>query len=325
MIIKGNKYLDFDNEVRFNWKYIFKICLNTIHQVYYKIIYAFIKPRNQTEENYKYNVSICAFFKDEADYLKEWIEFHRIVGVDHFYLYNNKSNDNYLDILNKYIRDEIVTLVQWPEPQSQMKAYQNFFDKYKDETKWVGFIDLDEFVIPNSTNDIYSFLKPFEKNRSSVVINWKMMGSSGFIHRDIKNLLTEDFTCSWEKYLDIGKYFFNTRYEYYPDYKYSGKMHFTWAKVKGIPVPPVNVFDKVYSFNINPIRNVKLPIQINHYLVKSYDEYIQKKSKRGGGVHPLGMHDMNYFYEHEMKCQSVDFHAYKYLILLKLRLMENTK
>lgn len=31
-------------------------------------------------------LSICATFKDEAPYIPEWIEFHRRVGVDHFFL-----------------------------------------------------------------------------------------------------------------------------------------------------------------------------------------------------------------------------------------------
>ena len=33
-------------------------------------------------------LSICAIYRDEAPYLVEWIEFHRLVGVEHFYLYD---------------------------------------------------------------------------------------------------------------------------------------------------------------------------------------------------------------------------------------------
>lgn len=38
-------------------------------------------------------LSIGAIFKDEAPYLAEWIEFHRLVGVEHFFLYDNLSTD----------------------------------------------------------------------------------------------------------------------------------------------------------------------------------------------------------------------------------------
>lgn len=95
-------------------------------------------------------------------------------------------------------------------------------------------------------------------------------------------------------------------------------MHSTWGKCKGIHLPPVNEFGGVCTWGINPVKNDDFSIQINHYVIKSYTEYITKKSKRGGGVHPIGMHDLDYFFEHEYKCQSIDYHAYRYLIRLKM-------
>ena len=62
-----------------------------------------------------YELSACAVIKNEAKYIKEWIEFHRIVGVEHFYLYNNGSTDRIYKVLRPYIRQGIVTLVEWPE------------------------------------------------------------------------------------------------------------------------------------------------------------------------------------------------------------------
>ncbi len=49
--------------------------------------------------NKKYSITICGIFKNEASYLKEWIEYHEMIGIEHFYLYNNNSDDNYRDIL----------------------------------------------------------------------------------------------------------------------------------------------------------------------------------------------------------------------------------
>ena len=43
-------------------------------------------PQNHSTK--KHQLSICAIFKNEAKFLKEWIEYHRLVGVDHFYLYD---------------------------------------------------------------------------------------------------------------------------------------------------------------------------------------------------------------------------------------------
>lgn len=320
MIKTENKYFIFDTPQKVSIKNFFKYGLNLIDRVIYKIKYYLYKPI-VTNKNYKYNVSICAIFKDEADYLKEWLEFHKIIGVEHFYLYNNKSSDNYYEVLLPYINEGIVTLKDWPKPQSQMEAYQDFMNNFKYDTKWVGFIDLDEYVVPNKFDNIYEFLKKFN-NRPIVLIYWKCFGTSGFKNRDTSRLITEDFVVSWNKYTNIGKFFFNTYYDYIPGYRKNGYMHYMWAEYKKKKMPPVNVFDKVCTWGINPMCNHEMPVQINHYLVKSFDEYTQKKAKRGGGVHPIGMHDYDYFYEHEKKCCDTDYHAYKYLIKLKLKMSQ---
>lgn len=319
MILKEDKFLQYDCEKEVNFKLCIKKLVHLVQRVYYKILYYIIKPNNEVE--YRYNVSLCAIFKDEADYLKEWIEYHRIVGVERFYLYNNKSTDNYMEILQPYIEQGIVFLKEWPKPQSQMAAYQDFMDNYSSETRWIGFIDIDEYVVPNVDDNIYDFLRKFN-NRPAVIVYWKCFGTSGRINRKISGLVTEDFTVAWKKYVDIGKFFFNTKYEYAPELKQNNYMHYMWAKYRGISFPPVNIFDKICTYGFNPVKNADMPIQINHYLIKSHEEYTEKKAKRGGGVHPVGMHDYKYFYEHEMKCQDVDYSIYKYLVKLKLAMQQ---
>ena len=41
----------------------------------------------------KSRLAIAAIFKHENDYLQEWIEFHRLVGFDHFFLYDNDGSE----------------------------------------------------------------------------------------------------------------------------------------------------------------------------------------------------------------------------------------
>src|SRR5690349_10881004 len=98
-----------------------------------------------------YELSICAIFQNDARYLKEWIEFHRIQGVEHFYLYDNLSTDNPEITLSKYIEDDIVTLIPWPrvydEAQGgqwnsvQCGSYLDCLSKYGEESKWIAFLD----------------------------------------------------------------------------------------------------------------------------------------------------------------------------------------
>lgn len=314
-----NKYFIYDRPIEKEIRYLMKRTLFLFETVFYKIIFRYVKISSTIKK--KYNVSICAIFKNEGTYLKEWIEYHRIVGVEHFYLYNNFSSDDYNTILSPYIENGIVTLIEWEVHQGQISAYNDCIKKYRDTSKWIGFFDLDEFIVPNYNNTVYEFLKEFEQKYPVVLLYWKFFGSSGRIIRDTNNLITEDFTISWKKYVDVGKCFYNTNFDYDPDFKHNKIMnHYMWGNYKGIPLPPINVFSKICIRGFNPFNhNINFddsPIQVNHYFTKSYNEYLEKIS-RGDAFFIENPRNDNYFYDHEMKCQSVDFHIYKYLIKLK--------
>ncbi|OIP72569.1 MAG: hypothetical protein AUK43_02835 [Oscillatoriales cyanobacterium CG2_30_40_61] len=62
------------------------------------------KPRGQFE------LSISAILKNESPYIIELLEFHKIVGLERFYLYNNNSTDNLIDIIQPYIESGEVIL-----------------------------------------------------------------------------------------------------------------------------------------------------------------------------------------------------------------------
>lgn len=315
-----NRYFIFDKSINCNLKYFFKHIFSSLLYLAYKIRLVFVHPQKIVSKKYK--VSICAIFKNEASYLKEWIEYHKIVGIDHFYLYNNNSEDDYASVLKPYIEKDCVTLVQWPQNQAQMQAYHDGIEKFKDETEWLAFIDIDEFIVPNLTDTIYTFLKPFQKNRPVVIVYWKMFGTAGKINRNVENLVIEDFTVSWRKYTNIGKIFYNTAFGFDKCDRYNKTLHhYAWGKFGFISVPPVNVFGKICVFGKNPVPfnsdESCFPIQINHYFTKSCEEYASKRAK-GDVYFKINPHDEDYFYEHEMKSTSVDYSAYKYLIKLKL-------
>ena len=56
------------------------------------------------EYRIRYELTACLKFKDAARFLPEWIEFHQLVGFEHFYLYNNNSSDDYRGALAPYCR-----------------------------------------------------------------------------------------------------------------------------------------------------------------------------------------------------------------------------
>lgn len=141
----SNRYFVLDKTEINRSKECIKYIFNTAKALYFKCRMNMIHVESIHKE---YKVSVCAIFKNEAPYLKEWIEFNHIVGVDHFFLYNNNSEDNYEEVVEPYVKSGLVTLVQWPKNQAQMECYNDCISKYSKMTQWLGFIDIDEFVIP---------------------------------------------------------------------------------------------------------------------------------------------------------------------------------
>lgn len=144
-------------------------------------------------------LSICAVFQDEARWLKEWLEFHQMVGVEHFYLFNNNSTDNYADVLRPYIDRGIVDLFEWPSPEeevfytTQVEVYNHCIELCVGHTQWLAIIDIDEFLCPVSTPDLPSFLKQHESRRGlgGIMVFWQMYGTSWIPRLRDDELLTE--------------------------------------------------------------------------------------------------------------------------------------
>ncbi len=130
---------------------------------------------------YQYDLAVCAMFQNEGRFLKEWLEFNILIGVEHFYLYNNYSTDNYAEILKPYIEAGIVDCIDWNYSNEgaigQVLAYNHCLDNTRNKVKWLMIIDLDEFLFPVQCDNLRQFLKDYEKF-GAVCAHWVMFGTS---------------------------------------------------------------------------------------------------------------------------------------------------
>ncbi len=123
------------------------------------------------------NLAICAIFKNEAEFLDEWIKFHLGVGVGHFFLYNDNSTDNYLAVLSDWIKKEVVTLIEWPEYKNQIDAFNHCLTNNRSSTKWIAFLDLDEFLFSPTGELLPAILERYAE-AAAVFVYWQLFGSS---------------------------------------------------------------------------------------------------------------------------------------------------
>jgi hypothetical protein len=123
-------------------------------------------------------LSICAIYLNEADYMREWLEFHRIVGVERFFLYNNRSEDRHLEVLAPYVEDGTVVLHDWPMRPGQSPAYDDCLRNHGAESRWIAFIDIDEFLFSPLQRPLPEVLADYESH-PGVAVNWVGFGTSG--------------------------------------------------------------------------------------------------------------------------------------------------
>jgi hypothetical protein len=133
------------------------------------------------EEEKEYFLCIVAIFKNEALILEEWLNHYINQGVEHFYLIDNGSTDNYKNILLKFNN---VTCITDDEKYKQSEHYNKYLSTIKSSSKWVIVVDLDEFIYArNGFNSIKSVLLTIDCDVLS--IGWKMFGSSNHIEQPL--------------------------------------------------------------------------------------------------------------------------------------------
>lgn len=194
----------------------------------------FDKVLKKTPVSAKYHLAITTLFKYEIDYLKEWLEHHLKMGVEHFYLYDNNKRDDTraLSVLKEYMDKGLVTYIRWPYSY----VLYNFKIKYcwpndsfsftqsaqindavyrsKGETKWLLYCDLDEYFFSLNGKSMEENVETIAagKEVSSLVVSGKWFGGSA---ADLKKLpargVTKTFIQAEDGLNSPPKCFFQTK------------------------------------------------------------------------------------------------------------------
>ena len=129
-------------------------------------------------------LSLCLIAKDENAYLKEWLEYHILLGVEHFWIYDNESRTPLAEPIKEYIRKGWVTLNTIQGKAVQLYAYDHCIQAYGRFSKWIGFIDTDEFLVPKITDDLKELLAGYEEY-AGLSVSSLFFGSGGNTSRPV--------------------------------------------------------------------------------------------------------------------------------------------
>ena len=212
----------------------------------------------------KYFLSICCIIKNER-YLEEFIIYHHILGVEHFYIYDNESNYPIKDRLKNFYFERLCTIINFPGKNKQFPAYQNCISTFRDETKWLAIIDGDEFLLPKKNWSIRDFLNNYDYAQA-IGINWVNFGSNFY------NNIQDGFQIDKYRYCENKQnphiksivqplFVKNVNHPHFVEIQDPTKFIDCKGNVLNGP------FNHNYTIDI---------IQINHYSFRSLEERIQK-------------------------------------------------
>ena len=144
-----------------------------------------------------YDLAIVAIMKGEEHYVKEWLDYHLLAGVDHFYIYDNDSTPEFKKILQPYIDANIVNYIHYPGKARQFEAYNDAFKRVRFECRYIAWIDTDEFIFPKSKSSAVEILDEViakNPNAGGLVINHQHFGSNYQDKADYSRGVLDRFT-----------------------------------------------------------------------------------------------------------------------------------
>jgi len=122
---------------------------------------------------------IVTIIKYDYLYLKEFIDYHSMIGVTKFIIYNNGTETK---IENKYPN---CMIIDFPGDVIKRTAYNHFTINILNtiEEDWILFIDPNEFLVPKKNITIQKFIEEQITTEQSIGIIKKIFSTNGNINK----------------------------------------------------------------------------------------------------------------------------------------------
>ena len=220
-----------------------------------------------------YYATICAIAKDEEPFIKEWAEYHLSVGFEHIYVYDNNSAVPISKTLSEHMDAGLVTVIDFPSNTDQQRAaYMDCLLQYGNKSRWMAFIDIDEFIVPKSKNDIRDILDGYTEY-GGLAIHWKMFGSQGRKTRPAGGVINNyDKVVAFDSHIKSIVQPARVDRVYTP-HSFGYKNGYFCVNEDYVPVASFQSY------------HVSKTVQVNHYYYKSLEDF-EEKIKRGCATGP---------------------------------------
>ncbi len=234
--------------------------------------------------------ALCCIVRDESPFLREWLTFHALAGVEHFYVYDNMSEIPVRDTLAGFADAKRVTVRRLSGKAMQNAAYQNCLDDFGPACNWMGFIDLDEFLCPVCDADLRVLLTEFEEY-AGLAVPWTLFSSGGHLGRPAGPVI-KNYTQRLP--LEQHAHAIHIKSVIRPARTRAVLTPHTFQLAPGevcvnedhFPVPPAAPF----TFS----RQKK--VRLNHYFYRSQQDYEEKMARGRADIGDAGRRTLDPFY-----------------------------
>jgi len=225
-------------------------------------------------------VGICTIQRNRGKWLKEWVAFHHVVGITHFYIYLHKCTDNSKAIIAELQKSFNIQCFEVNEAtiRPQLIAYQHAYETFGHEIDWMAFIDGDEFLFPSTANTLVDVLQEYQYQKLSALgVYWQCFGSSGHI-QDPNGLVIEDYTYRANLNFPANRHIKSiVKGGQGPHCASAGNAHL-FSTIYGTVDELLRPINKGLMDELSPVYE---KFRINHYAVQSYDFFINFKKNSG--------------------------------------------
>jgi len=182
---------------------VFYICMIDVKFMLKGEYASAVLKSNCIEPEKTYPLSITTITKNSASYIREWLEYHILIGIDHFFILDNESEDGLHALLKPYIEKDLVTYIPWADDSyrdakfklslnTQQKGMVYALSLHGCKSDWTALIDDDEFLVPKQNRSIKEVLKDYS-SYGGLAVGWAWFGSNGHVKKP-KSLVMEAFT-----------------------------------------------------------------------------------------------------------------------------------
>ncbi|KAE8778891.1 hypothetical protein D1007_48217 [Hordeum vulgare] len=109
------------------------------------------QPESSSVTPQKSSVCACTMGRNIAKFLGEWALYHTAIGVDHFFIYDNGSEDNLAQRVAQLKSTGLnITTVPWPWTKTQEAGLSHCAATQQGSCTWMAVMDVDEFIFSTS-------------------------------------------------------------------------------------------------------------------------------------------------------------------------------